>query len=186
MGRGQWFECQQFKTALSIRPFVTVMGIYLCSWVGLQVTAAILQYYVIDYMGLAETNFTKMILAVQGTALLMMLFWSKVAQRYGKRLVYCTDTTGDTSPEHSAWIERADVLLHECYFRDSASEWALKTGHSWTSRVIEIVQASRPKRLLLTHVNPLETLADPVDAEKMQDTLDAEVTLAEDHMIVDF
>lgn len=104
----------------------------------------------------------------------------------GKRLVYCTDTTGDTSPEHAAWIEQADVLLHECYFRDSASEWALKTGHAWTSRVIEIVRASRPKRLLLTHVNPLETLADPIDAERMRDALDAEVTLAEDHLIVDF
>lgn len=80
---------QQFQIAFSLRPFLIVMGVYLCSWVGLQVTAGIMQYYVVDYLQLSDQHFTQMILAIQGTALLMMVFWSQVAQRIGKRAVYC-------------------------------------------------------------------------------------------------
>lgn len=80
---------QQFRIALSNRPFVIVMGIYLCSWVGLQTTAGILQYYVVDYAALSDQNFTEMILAIQGTALIMMIFWGQVSQKLGKRTTYC-------------------------------------------------------------------------------------------------
>ena len=47
-------------------------------------------------------------------------------------------------------------MMHECYFRDSAKEWALKTGHSWSSQVAEIAGRAQAAKLLLTHVNPLE------------------------------
>jgi GPH family glycoside/pentoside/hexuronide:cation symporter len=40
-------------------------------------------------MKLEESHFTQMALAVQGTALVMMFFWSAVAQRVGKRAIYC-------------------------------------------------------------------------------------------------
>lgn len=80
---------QQFRIVFSLRPFLFVMGIYLCSWVALQATAAILQYFVISYMGLPVHHFTQMVLAVQGTALGMMFFWSPVGQRIGKRATYC-------------------------------------------------------------------------------------------------
>ena len=43
----------------------------------------------------------------------------------GKRLVYATDTTGDLSSEHAEWSSGADLLMHECYFRDAAQDWAL-------------------------------------------------------------
>lgn len=80
---------QQLKIVFSLRPFVFVMGIYLCSWVALQGTAAILPYFVITRMGLPENHFTQMVLAVQGTALLTMAFWGPVGQRIGKRAIYC-------------------------------------------------------------------------------------------------
>ncbi|MEO0375992.1 MAG: MFS transporter [Cyanobacteria bacterium P01_A01_bin.17] len=80
---------QQFKVALSNRPFLFVAGIYLCSWLGVQVTAAMLPYYVVNWMGLPEKHFTQMALAVQGTALVMMFVWSYVGQRIGKHAVYC-------------------------------------------------------------------------------------------------
>ncbi len=104
----------------------------------------------------------------------------------GKRLVYATDTTGDTSEEHALWSGNADLLMHECYFRDGASEWAIKTGHSWTSRVAEVAAASNPKKLLLTHINPLETSDDPVDIERIRSKVDSEVILAEDGLALDF
>ena len=80
---------RQIQIAFSTRPFLYVLGVYLCSWVGLQVSAAILPYFVVNVMGLAENHFTQMAIAVQGTALTMMLFWANLGQRVGKRAIYC-------------------------------------------------------------------------------------------------
>jgi GPH family glycoside/pentoside/hexuronide:cation symporter len=79
---------QQIKIAFSNFPFLCIIGIYLCSWLGLQVTAAILPYFVIHWMKLPDYHFTQTALAVQGTALTMMFFWSAIGQRWGKRAVY--------------------------------------------------------------------------------------------------
>ncbi|HEY9651297.1 MAG TPA: MFS transporter [Coleofasciculaceae cyanobacterium] len=79
---------QQIQIAFSNFPFLCVIGIYLCSWLGLQVTAAILPYFVTSWMRLPDQHFTQTALAVQGTALGMMFFWSKVAHRVGKKAVY--------------------------------------------------------------------------------------------------
>jgi GPH family glycoside/pentoside/hexuronide:cation symporter len=80
---------QQLQIALSNFPFLCVIGIYLCSWLGLQVTATILPYFVINWMQLPDYHFTQAALAVQGTALTMIFVWSKVATRVGKKAVYC-------------------------------------------------------------------------------------------------
>jgi len=103
-----------------------------------------------------------------------------------KRLVYATDTTGDTSDEHAQWSHGADLLMHECYFRDQASAWARKTGHSWTGRVAEVAIASEPKTLLLTHINPLEKADDPIGFDSIREKVDCDVVLAIDGMVVDF
>ena len=104
----------------------------------------------------------------------------------GKRLIYATDTTGNTSDSYRSWSEDTDLLMHECYFRDDSAEWAQKTGHSWVARVIEVAQATRPKKLLLTHLNPLETSSDPVGIDQIRSQLDCEVILAEDELVVEF
>lgn len=79
---------QQIQIALSNFPFICIVCIYLCSWLGLQVTAAILPYFVVNWMKLPDHHFTQAALAVQGTALGMMFFWSPVAQRVGKKAIY--------------------------------------------------------------------------------------------------
>ncbi|MCD8489325.1 MAG: MFS transporter [Desertifilum sp.] len=79
---------QQLRVAFSNRPFLYVIGIYLCSWLAVQVTASILQLYVVSHMGLPIQTFTTVALAVQGTALVMLFVWSKVSQRFGKKSVY--------------------------------------------------------------------------------------------------
>lgn len=104
----------------------------------------------------------------------------------GQRVVYVTDTTGDTSDQQADWSDNANLLMHECYFRDSAAEWAQKTGHSWTGRVIEVTTAAKPKKLLLTHINPIETSEDPVDLQSIRSSVDCEVVLAADQMVIDF
>lgn len=80
---------EQIQIALSNRPFLLVVGIYLCSWLGVQVTATMLPYFVVNWMQLPDHHFTQMALAVQGTALLMIAVWSHLGQRWGKRKVYC-------------------------------------------------------------------------------------------------
>lgn len=79
---------EQLRIVFSNRPFLFVIGIYLCSWLGVQVTAAILPYFVVNWLGLSSSTFTTVALAVQGTALLMLFVWSAVSARVGKKAVY--------------------------------------------------------------------------------------------------
>lgn len=79
---------EQLKIVWSNRPFLLVIGIYLCSWLGVQVTASILPYFVVNCMELSEEKFPQVAIMVQGTALLMLFVWSKVSDRYGKKVVY--------------------------------------------------------------------------------------------------
>ncbi|MBD2538104.1 MFS transporter [Coleofasciculus sp. FACHB-SPT36] len=79
---------EQVRIVLSNRPFLYVVGIYLCSWLAVQVTAAIIPYFVLSWMRLSDAVVAQVILAVQGTALLMLFIWSKLSQRYGKKAVY--------------------------------------------------------------------------------------------------
>ena len=80
----------QFRTALSCPPFRFALGIYLCSWVGLQLPAAVLPYFTVSWMGLDESRSATMLLAVQGTAMIAMVFWSWLGRkRLGKRAIYC-------------------------------------------------------------------------------------------------
>tara|TARA_R110002049_G_scaffold46487_1_gene135094 strand:- start:18159 stop:19004 length:846 start_codon:yes stop_codon:yes gene_type:complete len=112
--------------------------------------------------------------------------WDSVSGQPGKRLVYATDTTGDVSDEGVRWSGQADLLMHECYFRDSGQAWAEKTGHCWTSRLIDVVRRSRPRKTLITHVNPLEMDENSVEIESIGREVDGEVTVAEDGQVVDF
>jgi GPH family glycoside/pentoside/hexuronide:cation symporter len=79
---------RQIRTLVRNRPFLLVMGIYLCSWLSAQLTAVIMPYFVVSWMGLTSAAFTQFALAVQGTALLMLFVWSAVSRRVGKRTVY--------------------------------------------------------------------------------------------------
>lgn len=79
---------EQIRIALSNRPFLYVIGIYFCSWLAVQVTASIIPYYVVNWMGLSEAEFIQVMLAVQGTALVMLFVWNRVSQRVGKKVTY--------------------------------------------------------------------------------------------------
>ena len=79
---------QQLKIAFSNQAFLYVIGIYLCSWLGVQLTASILIYYVVSWIGMDEASFPLVAIAVQGTALVMLFFWKSVSNRVGKKTVY--------------------------------------------------------------------------------------------------
>ncbi|MDJ0796917.1 MAG: MFS transporter [Calothrix sp. MO_167.B12] len=79
---------EQLKIAFSNRPFLFVIGIYLFSWLAVQVTASIIPYYVVNCMQLKESDVPTVLICVQGTALLMLFVWSNLSQRMGKKIVY--------------------------------------------------------------------------------------------------
>jgi glycoside/pentoside/hexuronide:cation symporter, GPH family len=79
---------QQLKIVFSNRPFLYVIGIYLCSWLAVQNTVAVIPYFVLSWMGLSNQVFTQVVIAVQVTALVMLFVWSAVSARVGKRAVY--------------------------------------------------------------------------------------------------
>jgi glycoside/pentoside/hexuronide:cation symporter, GPH family len=79
---------QQLKIAFTNRPFLFVVGIYLCSWLAVQLTAGIIPYYVTSWMRLPQWHISSVLLAVQGTAMAMLFVWNAVSRRYGKQAVY--------------------------------------------------------------------------------------------------
>jgi glycoside/pentoside/hexuronide:cation symporter, GPH family len=80
---------EQLKIVFSNRPFLFVIGIYLFSWLAVQITASIIPYFVVNYMGLKEESDVPIVLiAVQGTALLMLFVWGALSKKIGKKPVY--------------------------------------------------------------------------------------------------
>lgn len=72
----------------------------------------------------------------------------------GTSLAYVTDTTAPA--DYLEFIRGADVLVHECTFSQAGSEWAARTGHSYSTAVGKLAREAGVGRLYLTHVGPLE------------------------------
>lgn len=79
---------EQLKIVFSNRPFLFVIGIYLCSWLAVQLTSSIIPYFIVNWMRLKEADVPTILIGVQGTALLMLFIWSKLSERWGKKIVY--------------------------------------------------------------------------------------------------
>ncbi|WP_088891595.1 MFS transporter [Leptolyngbya ohadii] len=77
-----------FLVTITNVPFLYVIGIYLFSWLAVQVTASILPYYVVDALKMPQASFTVIALIVQATALVLLFFWQRVSDRYGKKATY--------------------------------------------------------------------------------------------------
>lgn len=79
---------EQLKIAFKNKAFLYVIGIYLCSWLAVQLTASILIYFVVNWMKQPESAFPIIAIAVQGTALLMLFVWKAISTKVGKKAVY--------------------------------------------------------------------------------------------------
>lgn len=83
---------EQLKIVFRNKPFLYIIGIYLFSWLAVQLTASILIYFVVSWMNLSEATFPQVAIAVQGTALVMLFFWKAASDRLGKKVVYFIGT----------------------------------------------------------------------------------------------
>ncbi|MEB3161360.1 MAG: MFS transporter, partial [Synechocystis sp.] len=95
---------QQLKIAFTNRAFLFVIGIYLCSWLAVQLTASILVYFVVSWMNLSEQQSGMIALAVQGTALLMLFVWQFLAQYLDKKVIYAAGTLIWLGAEAGLWL----------------------------------------------------------------------------------
>lgn len=82
----------QIRIALANRPYRFVIGLYLASWLALQLVSAVLVYYLTYYMGTPE-RIPITLLAVQGTSFIFLFVWTAISHRYDKRLVYIAGAT---------------------------------------------------------------------------------------------
>lgn len=100
-----------------------------------------------------------------------------------RSLAYITDTTVDGS--YTEFIRGADLLIHECNFSDAESEWAFKTGHSYTSQVATLAKEAEVGRLYMTHLEPRDPRPDPIDLPVAR-AIFPESHLAADLLEIDF
>lgn len=93
--------------------FRQVLGLYLFAWMGLQMTAAMLPYFVGLWMNLPPTHFSQMALTVQVSAIAALAGWSWLGQRCEKRTVFllgapltscCLAALGGVQPGQLGWL----------------------------------------------------------------------------------
>ena len=102
-------------------------------------------------------------------------------------MAYVTDTTATETSLFWQEVFGCRTLLHECNFTDEYHEFAVKTGHSCTTQVVQGAVGAKVEHLLLVHMNPLVTGDDPVavaqHAAELRDTL--RITTAIDGMVLE-
>lgn len=100
-----------------------------------------------------------------------------------RSLAYITDTVADGS--YLEFVRGVDLLLHECYFPDSQTAFAIQTGHSHTTPVAELARDAGVGRMVLVHMDPLNDSDDPIDLPKAR-AIFPRTELGEDGMVVEF
>jgi GPH family glycoside/pentoside/hexuronide:cation symporter len=83
---------QQLRLALQNKPFRYVIGIYLCSWMALQITQNVIGFYLTFYLQRADM-FALVLLAVQGSAMIFLFVWTAASRKIGKQAVYYSGMT---------------------------------------------------------------------------------------------
>ncbi len=93
----------QIRYVFKNRPFLFVVGIYMFSWLAVQVTSSVLTFFIVFWLGSvpqfpttafgltfgsANDLIPIMLFAVQGSALVFLFVWSAVSRRVGKKAVY--------------------------------------------------------------------------------------------------
>lgn len=99
---------EQLRTTFSNRPYLFVIGIYLFSWLAIQITSTVLVPYVAYWLGSVRQfplsviglTFSSpgdivpiMLFAVQGSAFVFLFVWNAICPRIGKKAVYMIGMT---------------------------------------------------------------------------------------------
>jgi GPH family glycoside/pentoside/hexuronide:cation symporter len=92
-----------WNTLLYNRSLLVLAGVYALSWLALQITPALLPYFIVYCLQLDSSAIPQLVLLIQGTALATLFLWERLSHSIGKRLVFWAGT--------SLWILAALELL---------------------------------------------------------------------------
>lgn len=79
---------EQLRIAFANRAYLYVVGLYLCSWLAVQLVATVVPYYVSFWMRLSNNWLAGTILAIQGAAFAALFVWNAVSERIDKQKVF--------------------------------------------------------------------------------------------------
>ncbi len=100
-------------------------------------------------------------------------------------LAYITDTTANVEADYVAFIERADLLIHECNFTDGNEALAERTGHSCLTPVAHVCAAAEVGRCVIVHFNPMANPETALDLNSVR-TIYPSFKIGKDHMRLTF
>ncbi|QDU39905.1 Ribonuclease BN [Maioricimonas rarisocia] len=108
--------------------------------------------------------------------------WPASGEIPAKSVAYITDTFVDGT--YDSFVTGVDLLIHECYFDDElGAKWAERTGHSFSTQVADLASRVGAGQLVLVHVNPGRSEADPIGLEAMKARFRA-TEIGEDLMVL--
>ena len=81
------------KDLLRNQSLVLLTGIYSLSWLALQITPAVLPYFIVHCMNLESTAIAQLVLLIQGTALTSLFLWEFLSRIIGKKRVFWIGTS---------------------------------------------------------------------------------------------
>ncbi|MBE9179085.1 MFS transporter [Oculatella sp. LEGE 06141] len=84
---------RDFLDLLRNQPLRFLVGIYALAWLAVQITPAILPYFIVNCLELDSSHISKLMLVIQGTALASLFLWEQVSRQVGKKLVYWAGVT---------------------------------------------------------------------------------------------
>lgn len=82
------FNWQEFKSIVCNQPLLMLVGIYSLAWLAVQITPAVLPYFVINCLKLDASVVSQLVLIMQATALAALFIWEPLSKRIGKKIVY--------------------------------------------------------------------------------------------------
>jgi len=107
---------EQLRIVINNRPYRFVVTLYLISWLSLQLTSAVLTYYMIYYMG-QPGRLPFVLVAIQGSSFIFVFVWRALSRRLDKRVVYLIGA--------SIWV-LAQMLLY--FLTPEQSDWLIPLG----------------------------------------------------------
>jgi len=93
----------EWKSLLGNRFLILLAGIYALSWLALQITPAVLPYFIVHCLQLEAAAIPKIVLFIQGTALATLPLWAFLSQSIGKKIAFWAGT--------SLWVLAALALV---------------------------------------------------------------------------
>lgn len=104
---------EQIRIAFANGPYRFVIGIYLSSWLALQLTQTVLVFYLTDYLGIPD-RLPLVLLAIQGSSFFFLFVWSAVSRKLDKRIVFMTGA--------AIWLATQVALF---FLTPAASDWVI-------------------------------------------------------------